>query len=233
MGYQRSGLRNWFYTMLGPLNREEHRVRSFMTFLTALGIQVSDDEIHLELPVTSEHRAEADEILKRNGVTKRFVVIHPTFSKRPPNEVWPDGHFAELVKEFTARGFQVVMTSGADGQAVINRIQSEAGLPVINLAGQTKPLVLAAVLEKAELYFGYNTGPMHVAAAMDTAIVTIFEEPSKYLEWHPWTRAPFKVLLPTKVSSGEGQPSLWQAATIMPAEVMKAVDEVLASVPRP
>ncbi|MGK4455820.1 glycosyltransferase family 9 protein, partial [Klebsiella pneumoniae] len=81
----------------------------------------------------------------------------------------------------------MAMTSGPDGKETIERLARAAGIPVANLAGKTAPRVLAAVMARSKLYVGYNTGPMHVGAAVGTPIVTLFEEPSKFPEWRPWS----------------------------------------------
>ena len=232
LGFDRPGGRGWLFNLKGPLKRDRHRVLSFLQYLSVLDI--SDDEnLLLSLPVTNDDRVSAQQLLDSQGLSEPFVVVHPTFSKRPEHEIWPDTYFASVLKEFRSRGFQVAMTSGKDGKEKIDSIAKLAGVSIVNLAGKTPPLVLASILDRAELYFGYDTGPMHVAAAMNTPIVTFFEEPSKYPEWHPWTKAKFEVILPELVlREGESQ-AQYRADSITPEMMMAAVDRVLNLSPKP
>lgn len=44
----------------------------------------------------------------------------------------------------------------------------------LDLTGRTTLLELAGVLDRAQIVIGNDTGPMHLAAAMDTPCITLF-----------------------------------------------------------
>jgi ADP-heptose:LPS heptosyltransferase len=44
----------------------------------------------------------------------------------------------------------------------------------LTVTGVTDPLKLAALLKRLDLLVSNDTGPMHLAAAVDTAVVTLF-----------------------------------------------------------
>ena len=56
----------------------------------------------------------------------------------------------------------------------------------MNLCGETSARVSAAVLERARLFVGHDSGPMHLAAAVGTPCVAVFS--SRHLPgvWFPW-----------------------------------------------
>jgi heptosyltransferase-3 len=71
-----------------------------------------------------------------------------------------------------------------------NRILSRAdasgdGGAVINLIGQTSLAELAAVLERAAVFLGVDSAPMHMAAALGVPVVALFG-PSGEMSWGPW-----------------------------------------------
>jgi ADP-heptose:LPS heptosyltransferase len=56
-----------------------------------------------------------------------------------------------------------------------------------NLAGKTSLKTLAALYEKAELLLTTDTGPMHIATAINTPVVALFGPTA------PWRTGPFGV----------------------------------------
>jgi ADP-heptose:LPS heptosyltransferase len=57
---------------------------------------------------------------------------------------------------------------------------------VVNLCGYLTPRESAAVLSRARLFVGHDSGPMHLAAAMGTTCVAIFSAMSLPAEWFPY-----------------------------------------------
>jgi ADP-heptose:LPS heptosyltransferase len=54
-----------------------------------------------------------------------------------------------------------------------------------DLSGHTDLPTLAAVLERADLFVGNDSGVMHLAAAMGCPVVAVFG-PSSAVAWGPW-----------------------------------------------
>ena len=59
------------------------------------------------------------------------------------------------------------------------------GENVVNLAGKLSLKQLAELTSRAKLFVGVDSAPMHMAAAVQTPVVTLFG-PSGELEWGPW-----------------------------------------------
>jgi heptosyltransferase III len=58
--------------------------------------------------------------------------------------------------------------------------------PVINLCGLLTPRESAAVFEEARIFIGHDSGPMHLAAAVQTPCVAIFAARNKPRVWFPY-----------------------------------------------
>jgi heptosyltransferase III len=58
--------------------------------------------------------------------------------------------------------------------------------PVINLCGQLTPRESAAVIAHARAFLGHDSGPMHLAAAVQTPCVAIFAARNKPRVWFPY-----------------------------------------------
>jgi ADP-heptose:LPS heptosyltransferase len=68
----------------------------------------------------------------------------------------------------------------ADGWRQISRS------PVVNLCGLLTPRESAAVFAQAQVFVGHDSGPMHLAAAVQTPCVAIFAARNKPRVWFPY-----------------------------------------------
>ena len=102
-----------------------------------------------------------------------FVVFFHGTSRA--DKLWPDGDWRRLVETFGTAGFLVVLPWGSDDERA--RCERYAvGItgaivpppPRLSLSG------LAALLAKAELAVGVDTGLVHLAAALGTPTVSLF-----------------------------------------------------------
>ncbi len=66
------------------------------------------------------------------------------------------------------------------------RESAEQGSPVINLCGRLTPRESAACLALSHLFLGHDSGPMHLAAAVQTPCVAIFAARNLPRVWYPF-----------------------------------------------
>jgi heptosyltransferase III len=64
--------------------------------------------------------------------------------------------------------------------------EATAKLPVLNLCGKLSPRESAAVLERAQLFIGHDSGPGHLAAAVRTPCVSVFGSHCLPGVWFPY-----------------------------------------------
>ncbi len=64
--------------------------------------------------------------------------------------------------------------------------RENSGNPVVNLCGRLTPRESAAVFARARIFVGHDSGPMHLAAAVDTPCVAIFAARNKPRVWFPY-----------------------------------------------
>jgi len=64
--------------------------------------------------------------------------------------------------------------------------QNSSSAPVLNLCGLLTPRESAAVFAKARIFVGHDSGPMHLAAAVQTPCVAIFAARNKPRVWFPY-----------------------------------------------
>jgi ADP-heptose:LPS heptosyltransferase len=86
-----------------------------------------------------------------------------------------------LAREWNAR---IVLTGGADEQETVRAVLTCMNMPALNLAGRTSLGGLAALINKFTLFISNDTGPAHMACAVDSASITLFG-PAEYQRWAP------------------------------------------------
>ena len=169
-----------------PLNARRHMVERNLDALRRIGIRPAADERRLTLVAGAQADSRVAALLRQHGLAGRdFVHFHP--ASRWLFKCWPAESNAELIRQLHAAGRRIVLTAAPDAReaAFVDAILAQAGVPVVNLAGQLGFKELAALSSRARLFVGVDSAPMHIAAAMGTPVVTLFG-PSGELEWGPW-----------------------------------------------
>jgi ADP-heptose:LPS heptosyltransferase len=152
-----------------------------------------------------------------------YAVIHPGASV--PARMWPADRCAALVERLRVEGWNVVVTGDRHETELAAKV---AGGVAMNLGGKLGLRELAAVIAGAEVLVAPNTGPAHLAAAVGTAVVSLFAPVVSATRWRPWMVP--HVLLGNQLAACagsrarecpiDGHPCL---ASVTPEDVVQAV----------
>lgn len=180
------GWRRVLLTGTVPWNGNQHVVETNLDLVRACGI--SAEATRPVLLVQPEVRSRMAARLASAGVGpgQSLVVVHPV--SRWLFKAWPETGCAEVIGRLLRHtGLAVAVTSGPNATEVeaANRILARVAGPIINLVGRTTLAELAAVLERAQLFLGVDSAPMHMAAALGIPVVALFG-PSGEVSWGPW-----------------------------------------------
>ncbi|MDQ3704783.1 MAG: glycosyltransferase family 9 protein [Chloroflexota bacterium] len=143
------------------------------------------------IPVGESDKAATRSLLSYFGKERAtpLLAIHPGAGAYSPARIWPVEGFGMVAKGLIkSHGANVVILGGPDeveAASKLERLVGETGR-VLNLAGRTSIHQTAAVLEECDLFLGNDSGPMHLAAAMQTPVVAVFG-PSNWRAWGPYT----------------------------------------------
>lgn len=142
------------------------------------------DDRRLEFPLLPEDLIAARALLPSDlRPDQPLIGLH--IGARPPARQWPTERFAAvgdaLARERQAR---VLITAGPGEEEKARSVVEGMAAPALSLAGQTTLGSLAAVIRRCDLYISNDTGPAHVAVAVDTPSVTIFG-PADRRRWAP------------------------------------------------
>nr|WP_294914774.1 glycosyltransferase family 9 protein [uncultured Neokomagataea sp.] len=106
-----------------------------------------------------------------------YAVLVPGAAAHRPQKRWPVERFSTLAHRITERGLLPVIVGSSTEKHLAAVIQTTCP-HALDLTGQTTLPELAGVLHRAQYVIGNDTGPLHLAAAMDTHIITLFSQDS-------------------------------------------------------
>lgn len=136
------------------------------------------------LHVLEQDREEVKALLQQLK-DKPFVVLHPV--AMDIRRMWPLENYPALINELAKRDVHIVFTGSPADRAIAEDLIADAKAPVINTCGQFGLGGLAALLSKAALVIAADTGPLHLARAVNTPTVGIHWAPN-LINWGPVTR---------------------------------------------
>jgi ADP-heptose:LPS heptosyltransferase len=124
------------------------------------------------------------------------MIIHPV--AKGEEKLWDLHEWVKVIEQLYDTGTKVVLVGSQIqnwGGAVVNDLQYcqaiQTALPhaCINLAGKVEDInILAAIIKRARLYCGLDTGPTHLAALLGTPVVEIykFTDMNTFELWKPY-----------------------------------------------
>jgi predicted lipopolysaccharide heptosyltransferase III len=199
VGYDVPG-RGWMYTtrVARPRDiRARHAVENQFDLLNAIGIPTPDPTYSpAEMIVETAAAAAVHARLASIGVRSddELIVIH--VSAGNPFRRWPPDAFASLIS-MLLRGHprrRVVVVAGPSDRDAAARVIGEsmdrADMPDRNriVSADFTLAELRALMDRAALYIGGDSGPMHIASTSTVPIVALYG-PTLPVRSQPW-RAP-------------------------------------------
>jgi ADP-heptose:LPS heptosyltransferase len=116
-----------------------------------------------------------NEISNKVGRSKPWWVIHPGSSRS--KKQWGTSNYVRLAKKIleSIRG-DILLTGSGEEKDICDEIEVQVGMGnrIKNLAGQLSLIELAALFREVGLLISGDTGPYHIAMAVDAPTVTLF-----------------------------------------------------------
>ncbi len=157
-----------FYTDVVPWSRWESTfVRRKLRLLEPLAIDEQDETP--ELAWSADEENEVDQLLGGRSPGKGLIVL--AVGAAWPTKMWPAESFGELAALLGKRGYTTAaIGSGVDRQA--GRIAAKGG--ALDLTGETSLAGVAALLNRATLFVGCDSGTLHMARAARIPAIALF-----------------------------------------------------------
>ncbi len=143
-------------------------------YLVSQMLGFENEPLVTDLAITDDERDRASALLAEAGLDgdAGFVAILP--GARWETKKWLPDRFSkviDLLKERT--GMTTVLLGGPEEEELCGLIASQCETEPSDLTGRTSIRELFALLERASLVLCHDSGPMHIAAALDKPMVSI------------------------------------------------------------
>lgn len=149
----------------------DHVVDHYLGILEPLGI--NNPAVRFEMPEREVDGRFAEKALQELHLsTNQYVVLNPGAGWK--SKLWPAERYGETAKRLLERfGLRsLAVWGGQDELAMAETIVRTSG-GAATLAPNTSLCELGAMLRRARLFIGSDTGPMHLAVAVDTPAVSL------------------------------------------------------------
>lgn len=139
-------------------------------------------EVHLYFPLSNVEREKTDNMLKFLKIKRSDILIILNSGANFLPKRWKKERFAEvakaLIKNFNAK---IMIIGTKQERKLAEEVKNLIGnKEVFNMAGRTTVSELASLIERADLMITNDTGPMHIASAVNCPVVAIFGPGNPY-----------------------------------------------------
>jgi lipopolysaccharide heptosyltransferase II len=155
-----------------PEQLTRHEVRRQLDLVASVDCVIPNDRMSLKVLPTAQQRV--NQLLAEMGVdvNRPWVVIHP--GATAPSRRYPPEQFAIVAHQLVQLGIQVVFTGTQPEQELVSLIQMEMAAPSYSMVDRLNLTELTALLSLTPLLISNNTGPVHIAAAVNTPVVDLY-----------------------------------------------------------
>ena len=169
------------YTRTIAVNRNvQHCFQDFVDMAGAIGVEVKATE-YFKLPVATGYGPIESQLDHRP-----LACIHPCATK--PYKQWDLDNFAQLAGQLVSHGWQVaIIGAGAGERGKVEAMMAKTSHAIIDAHSRLAIHELVALLQRAQLFIGNDSGPMHLASATGVKTLALFG-PTELFRWRP--RAP-------------------------------------------
>ena len=149
-----------------------HAIDARLLLIKELGADTSDKKMDLYL--TEEENRWAKTYLTKKGIDDKDFIIGLNPGAAKPYKCWPKEGFANLGKMLSETfNCRIVITGSKTERLLANEIARDIGA-AIPTAGDLSIRESAAVIGQCHIFITNDTGPMHIAFALNTPTIALF-----------------------------------------------------------
>ena len=148
-----------------------HKVERNLHLASALGAETN--EVNYGLKTTPVIKSQVSRLFELENVdqNKELVVINPFTTWESKN--WFLERYFKLANELIKNGYFVIFTGAPSEREAIDSFIAADDNSYSNLAGKTDLEELTEIYKRSDLYIGGDTGPTHLAAAVELPVIAL------------------------------------------------------------
>jgi len=162
---------------------QQHYTISYQQLLAKAGILAGTQTY---FPIQEEEKARAEQLIKSIPSNKRVCLHMGGRRLAMENKMWSLANFIELGQKMISDGMIPILI-GVENERDMGSKLCKHVSPVLNLIGETSMGEMAAIVATSRLFIGHDSGPFHIAAAMQTPSLAICGRPDaepEYIAYH-------------------------------------------------
>lgn len=173
-----------------PLYDVRHEVQRQLDLVELLGANVDQPRMSLQVPSGHSDTVKRKLAQASIDIDAPWLLLHPGASEA--RRRYPARDFATAARMIRKQlDMQIVLTGSTDEVALAASVAHEAGEGVVSIAGEIDMDGFIALVAMAPLLISNNTGPAHIAAALQTPVVVLYALTNP--QHAPW-QVPHRVL---------------------------------------
>src|SRR5262249_997401 len=189
LGFHRQNSKegNWLFNThtIPPVPNFSLKLRQYLVFAEALGLP--DDGVHFELRLRPEEEQQVETLLV--STPRPFASFF--LGSRWPSRFWFPQATAAVARALQQDYSMGIVLLGGRGEATFAQEVGDAvGGALTNLSGRTSLRALIGIFARARLALGPDSGPMHIAAATGTPVISLWGATSP-IRSAPWDSEEF------------------------------------------
>ena len=175
---------HWFYSLKVPTAADHVVPQAAEILSAATHLQLSPAPV--ELPTDPSAEAWANSLIPNENKgeilgNRKVILLAPTAGWGAKE--WPPDRFAALAQALHADGHKVLINATTSTNLTAEAVQT-ASAGTAQVVHSTIPQ-LTSLLRRCALFVGGDTGPLHLAAALNTPVVALFG-PTNPARNGPW-----------------------------------------------
>jgi ADP-heptose:LPS heptosyltransferase len=170
----------WVYTHTKDFSSHMYIADYFLSLLQFLGINSTDNR--LEIYLDAKDKQKANQLLKQHDLKEnQFIVLHPGVNDS--GKAWAIENWQILADKLIEQYIVIFTGSQQDQNLIADICIGLEPSQTINLTGQLNIRETAALISQARAFIGVDTGPLHLAVALNKPIAALFNatHPQNYL----------------------------------------------------
>jgi ADP-heptose:LPS heptosyltransferase len=154
--------------------------------ISILGTVDLSDRANWDLALTHDEFRRADAILANWSPGQRFIAA--SIGAKADTKDWGTENWCALFARLSGREphLGLVLVGATNERSASGHASRMWRGPALNVCGELSPRETAAVIERAAIFVGHDSGPMHLAAAVGVPCVAVFSARAKPGVWFPF-----------------------------------------------
>lgn len=148
-----------------------HPVERYLGVAPMLGLDAAAPNFSFPIPPQAATRIDALLDYYDIGKAKPFAIVAP--GTNWDTKAWRQDGFAEVARHLLQKGLAVVLI-GSPGERALCEEVGKLAPGAVDLAGETTLPELAALIRRAALCVSNDSGPMHLAVALERPVIGLF-----------------------------------------------------------